>query len=606
MLFLTTLTAFMLCLAATPLVRVMAVRMNWMAIPTKERWHKKPTPFCGGIAIFVGMAVPLFYFVDFSDVAPLLSNSTIPFRSPSFEAVLITGVFFLFALGLVDDFIQIKPHAKLIGQIVVATMVAFLGFRLGWFNSLTLDTMITIFWIVGITNAFNLIDNTDGQCAGIALIASLFIAFLTFDSMPGTARIALILAGSTAAFLLFNFYPASIFMGDCGSLPVGFVLAMLTLHTSSTLLGTALESIAVPIMILIVPIFDTVMVTLIRMLSGRKASVGGKDHISHRLVIVGLSETKAVLFLYMISAVSGMAALFVSWNDSLSSPAVIIPLAVTIILIGVYLAQISVYPEGDFTRLKNRAFTPLLIDLTHRRQIMLVILDFCLIAFSYYLAYRLRFDSAKFSFFFKSFLQSLPAVVACKLMVFYLSGVYRSLWGFMGMSDVLKYLKATFLASLVSIAAVTYIYRFEHFSKGVFLIDWLLTTGFLLGGRGSFRLFTHAVRRNKLSGDRVFIYGAGSRGRILLHQLLSDNELQMKPVGFIDDAPQKVGKTFLDYPILGSSEDLEALCSKYRVKGLLISFEKSESDKIDRVKKFCKDNDLFLSEFMIRLKDVRL
>ena len=285
------------------------------------------------------------------------------------------------------------------------------------------------------------------------------------------------------AFLIYNFHPASIFMGDCGSLLIGFVLSMLGLYFPATA-GNLLSFYAVPVMVLLVPVFDTTMVTVVRLLSGRRASTGGRDHTSHRLVLIGFSERGAVLFLYGTGAVSGLAALFVSRTDSLTSPAVIIPLAVALLLMGIYLAQLRVYPEKEFSSLRGRAYTPIIMELTYKRQLLLVMLDFGLIAFAYYLSYRLRFDSAVFPYYFRVFLRSLPAVIACKFVAFYALGIYRHMWGSLSVSDVLVHLKASFLATLLSVAAVTYIYRFEDFSKGLFVVDWFLTTASASGHPG--------------------------------------------------------------------------------------------------------------------------
>jgi len=318
-------------------------------------------------------------------------------------------------------------------------------------------------------------------------------------------------------------------MGDSGSLVLGFILAVLSLYFSETEPYNALSFYAVPIMLLLVPIFDTTMVTVIRLLSGRKASMGGKDHTSHRFVLMGFSEKRAVMFLYGIGVISGLSALFVSRSDAPTSPVVIIPVILAAVLMGIYLAQIRVYPEKEFSILRDRPYTPILIELTYKRQLMLIILDFCLIVFCYYLSYRLRFSAEFFPYYFKVFLQSLPAIIACKFAAFFALGIYKGIWASMDSNDALLYLKASTLATILSVAAVTYIYRFVDFSKGVFFIDWLLTNAFLLGTRGSFKLFVDTIKRKTLEGQRVFIYGAGCGGELLLHELLNNNKLKTKP-----------------------------------------------------------------------------
>ena len=598
--------SFIICLASTPWVRNIARKKGWLAHPTKDRWHKKPTALAGGIAIYAAMAVPLFFISDFSTILPHFLRNSTHAPLPAINAVIWIGVTFLFILGLWDDFLRIKPHTKLVGQILVASLVAFLGFRLHWLTSLTLDTTLTILWIVGITNAFNLLDNMDGLCAGVGGVAAFYAMLLLKDPMPDAASTALILFGALAAFLFYNFNPATIFMGDGGSLPIGFTLAVLGLCYPQSDTGNTLSSFAVPIMLLMVPIFDTTLVTLIRILSGRKASSGGKDHTSHRLILMGFSERGAVLFLYAISAVSGLSALFVSRQDTLTSPGVIIPVILSFLLMGVYLAQLRVYPEKEFSLLRNRSYTPILIELTYKLHLILVVLDFFLIGFVYYLSYRLRFASEDFVFYFDVFLRSLPAVIACKLVAFFILGVYRGIWGFMGSDDVYVCLKASLLASLLSVVAVTFIFRFENFSKGIFIIDWLLTTTYLLATRGSFRFFSDTMKRKTLSGDRVFIYGAGRGGEILLREILNNKHHNIKPVGFIDDDTLKTGKKLQGYPIFGPSSEIERFFSRHPINGILVSFRNLDSNKLNPIKIFCIKNKLFLKRFSIYLDDLDL
>ena len=598
--------AFLLCLAATPVVREIAKRKGWVAYPSKQRWHKQPTALLGGVAIYLGIASSLFFLTDFSTILPHFFRTSDSVNLPSLGAVIWLGMTFLFFLGLLDDFLHIKPHTKLVGQILVALLIAFLGFRLHWFESLTLDTMVTIAWIVGITNAFNLLDNIDGLCAGIGFIAVVFLTILFWASTPEAAFIAMSVGGALAAFLIYNFNPATIFMGDCGSLVIGFCLAVLSLYFSEAQSGSALSNFAVPIILLLVPIFDTTLVTLIRLLSGRKASVGGKDHTSHRLVLMGFSEKNAVLFLYTVATIAGISALFVSTSDTLTSPVVIIPIALAIILMGIYLSQLRVYPEKEFSLLRDRSYTPILIELTYKRQLIQVILDLCLIAFSYYLAYRLRFSSADFAFYFKVFLHSLPTVIACKFVAFFTMGTYKGIWGSMGSSDIFVLIKASTLATLLSVVAITYIYRFTDFSKGMFLIDWLLTSAFLVGTRGSFRIFLDTIKRKTLGGEKALIYGAGPGGELLLRELLNNKNLKIQPVGFIDDDSLKIGKRLQGFPILGAFKDLDTLLKKYGIGSLLISFNHKDPEQLLMLKRFCKLNNLHLKQFSINVTDIDL
>ncbi len=599
--------AFLLCLALTPVVRAVAVTRSWIAQPVAERWHTRPTALFGGIAIYLGLILPL---LPITDLAALITHFSgrglIAHRLPD-NAMLVLGATLLFILGMVDDFFSIKPHAKLMGQMLVASLVVFFGFRLHWFSSLTLDTLVSMVWIVGVTNAFNLLDNMDGLCAGIGLICSATLAVILWPLYPAAAVAPAILAAALAAFLIYNFNPASIFMGDCGSLVIGFSISLFGLFfTCHSSLTHPLAVYAVPVLVILVPILDTTMVTFVRVLSGRRASTGGRDHTSHRLVLMGFTERGAVLSLYGIGLISGLAAVFVVRSDSMTSPMVIIPLLLSVLLMGIYLSQLRVYPEKEFSLLRDRTFTPVLIELTYKRQIVLVILDFGLIAFAYYLSYRLRFDDAVFGFYFRVFLKSLPAVIICKLIAFYFTGVYRNILGHMSSDEVGVYIKSSTLATVLIVAVVAYFYRFKDFSKGIFLIDWLLTTLALLGTRGFFRLSGDLMKRKTLTGDTTIIYGAGRGGEILLREILNNKALQLKPIGFIDDDAVKTGKNLQGYPILGTFADLPGILARHPATTLLVSFSHYHALEEDRVRRFCRKNALNLKQFRVQIAPVDL
>ncbi len=604
--------AFGICAVLTPVVRWAAIKKGWEARPSSDRWHTKTTALMGGIAIFSAMVIPLIWISDFASVWQMIGKANGQILLPPLGATIAIGATFLFLIGLLDDFRNIKPQTKLVGQILAASLVVFLGFRLHWFTSLTLDTIATLFWVIGITNAFNLIDNMDGLCAGVGLVACASLAALFYPSASEAVCLALIFCGALAGFLIYNFNPAKIFMGDCGSLVIGFSISVLTLFFAHTQPATYTATIAVPIFILLVPILDTSLVTIIRLLSGRKASTGGRDHTSHRLVLIGFSERSAVLFLYGVGAIAGLAGVFVSRSDSITSPMVIIPVALAIVLMGVYLSQLRVYPEKEFCVLRDHRFARVIVDITYKKQLLFVGLDLIITVFSYYMAYRLRFDGNDFIFFFQVFLKSLPVIIGCKLMVFLMLGIYRGFWSYISTRDVFHYIRASVLATLTAIVVVTFAYRFKNFSKGIFVIDWFITTALLLGVRGSFRLFLETQKRKTLSGDKVLIYGAGRGGELLLREILNNKTLNVQPIGFVDDDPVKKGRKIQGFPIFGDFAAIDNLHKQHELKGILISFNdmngfgEQPGQAKAMTKEYCQKNNLFLKRFKINLQDVEL
>ncbi len=348
------LISFLVCVILTPVVRCLALKKGWMAEPSRDRWHRRPTPLFGGIAIYMGLSVSLFLQADFGMIFDQLVGigSGQPVRD--LTVVIWRGATALFIRGLVDDVINVTPFTKLAGQIIVAFMVISLGLRLHWVTSVPLDVGLTLIWIIGITNAFNLLDNMDGLCAGVGTVAALVLGILFMGNAPQAALIAFVLAGAMGAFLIYNFKPASIYMGDCGSLVIGFISAVLCLQYPEAIASSRPVAWAVPILIMLVPIFDTTLVTIVRLLNGRSVTSGGRDHTSHRLVYMGFSERRAVLFLCGIGASAGIAALFINQTGTLPSPVVSISFTLTILLMGIYLARVRVYTEKkDSLRTKH-------------------------------------------------------------------------------------------------------------------------------------------------------------------------------------------------------------------------------------------------------------
>lgn len=321
--------ALALSLVFTPLVITLAHRFGIVAKPSQLRWHKKPTALLGGIGIYCAFLIPVLLFVRLdSNVCGLLLAATL-----------------MCALGLIDDIMQIKPHLKLMVQICISCLVMAFGISFEIVPIPWIMLPLTIFWIVGITNAFNLLDNMDGLSCGIAFIACTFLfASSFFQGMYTVALLCVILAASCLGFLRYNFNPARIFMGDCGSQFLGVTIAILAMNTAGHV-SNVVVTLAIPVLILGVPIFDTTFVTLMRKFKGQPISQGGKDHTSHRLVLLGLSERKTVLLLYAISILLGaLALLYAKMNILVVS--ILAALAVIIVFFfGVFLGETKTYSE---------------------------------------------------------------------------------------------------------------------------------------------------------------------------------------------------------------------------------------------------------------------
>lgn len=582
--------AFCLALVLTPLVRAFARRFGFVAVPKTDRWHKKPTAMLGGIAIWLSVVAVCLPFA----------------LQTVYGKYILLASAFLFLVGLIDDLIHIKPYQKLIGQILGSAFVVYYGLSLPWTGSVLLNMALAVFWLIGITNAINLLDNMDGLASGIAIIAAGFLA-LSFvnDGQYTEALIMMIFAAGLLGFLFYNSNPASIFMGDCGSMFVGFFLASSALiNVSGGRSRSLLPVLAVPILVLFIPIFDTTFVTVLRKLSGRAASQGGRDHTSHRLVALGMSERHAVLMLYGFAALSGVLAILVQRARLDISLAAIAGFTIVLTLVGVYLAGVKVYDKSEEElALKDKPLYTFLVDVSYKRRIFEVLLDVVLISLAYWSAYAINFPPASAAW--NLFIRTLPVLLFIKMSVFLVTGVYRGLWRYTGMSDLIVFGKAVVLSSVTSLVVLLFAFRFEGYSRTVFVIDAVLMFLFLAGSRMAFRLFRHILPAvTKQNGRRVLIYGAGDAGELLLRELRNNLELRLSPIGFLDDDPAKSGKVIHGLRVFGGNGDLSAVCVQHEIDEVVISSMKMTEESVQEVLRCCAEKHIAVKRMRITMEDL--
>src|SRR5688572_11970212 len=581
-------SAFAVSALLVPVCRVVASRLGYMCKPRHDRWHRQPTPLFGGVAIALAVLLLSVVHINLREIW-----------------VLALGGATIFLVGLIDDLISLKPYSKLVAQIALASLFVFFGYRLSWSDSLTLDALLTLVWIVGLTNAFNLLDNMDGLCGGVALIAGttlLATLVLRLGVTPDAQYLALVL-GATAGFVIYNVHPASIFMGDAGSLFIGLNFAVLTLTTPAGGHGPSnvLSIIAGPVLILLVPIFDTTLVTISRWRSGRSAAQGGRDHSSHRLVAIGLSERAAVSVLWTLAALGGMLAVALrGFNDEWSSVVAAI-FVLGMVIFAVYLAQVRVYDDLDRETLQSGRVTPFALNLMYKRRIAEVLLDVCLVSIAYYAAYRLRFEGSEWSSSFPLFLASLPIVLGVQMISLFIVGAYRGVWRHFGLMDGVVLARGVGIGTAASVCVIVYVYRFDSYSRAVFVIYAALMMLMLTGSRASLRLISEFVRRRRDAGNRIVIYGAGDGGSMAIRELLNTVTGDFRMLGFIDDDPGKTRSRIQGYPILGGYPALESLIKGGAVDTVVISARAIDVDRLERLRELCSDHEVVLSRMHVEL-----
>ena len=298
----TAIAAGLIAFVGTPLTLVIARKVGFLDSPSPRKPHLAPIPVMGGVAIWAAFVVSLLVFGGGREFAELIS--------------IVIGGTLISVVGLIDDRYGLGPRGKLIGQAAAALVLIFGGIQTQIFGNQWLNVLLTIVWVVGIVNALNLMDNMDGLAAGVAAAAAgSFLLLAILNGQILVASLGAALLGACLGFLFYNFQPAVTFMGDTGSMLLGFALAVLGIKLTFPTLPLA-QSWMVPILVLGLPIFDTTLVLISRQRRGRPWWQGGTDHVSHRLARLGLSHRRVVVALYGVTAGLGLIAVLVTLTPS--------------------------------------------------------------------------------------------------------------------------------------------------------------------------------------------------------------------------------------------------------------------------------------------------
>ncbi len=313
-------TAFITALALILPTKKIARAIDFVDHPDERKAHQKAIPLGGGIAIFVSvfltfsLAILASYFLKEKHPAwvPTVVYQYLDgvFNTLPQLAVILMGASVIFSIGLIDDLKGLNPWIKLTGQVLVALFLVYNDISLTFFPVKIVSIILTVGWIVLIINAFNLLDHIDGLSSGMMVIVSTIFLIIAFQTgQYFIAYFLLILIGASAAFLIFNTHPASIFMGDSGSLFLGYMLAVLTILFTFYQKPYPVYSLAVPALVLAIPVFDTLMVLGIRLKNGRPLFQGDMNHFAHRLIKLGMSVRESVMLIYLLTFCTGLSAI---------------------------------------------------------------------------------------------------------------------------------------------------------------------------------------------------------------------------------------------------------------------------------------------------------
>ncbi len=568
-----------------PLVRRFSLRIGKLSQPRDDRWHHQPTPTLGGIGIFLSFGLCLGIVLLVSLFPGSMSNEVRGLAQGGLlnRWGLLIGAVIVFGLGLYDDLKRLSPQTKLVGQILATTVIIALGYTTRFFtpqisNSLIAqipNILLTYIWMIGITNAINLLDNMDGLAGGISLITAGILSFLFWRA--GNLNLfmfSMALTGSILGFLFYNFPPASIFMGDSGSQFLGFTLAALAIARQPQA-SNVFAVIGVPTLLFLLPILDTTLVTVTRLLRGQSPAQGGRDHASHRLIAFGLTERQAVLALYGVALLAGLAAIGIEALRSINSVSYSLSLVFVPVLV-IALALVTAY-LGRFKMVTNTTagnqptFTRIILDLTYRRRLLEVILDFFLIAVACYLAFLIRYGLVLKENHLALYLQTLPVALVAGYLSMFLIGVYRGIWRYVGVDDWLRYAWAAMISVILTWIGTTYLMRITPLvSEFVFLFFGIFLFLGLAISRSSFRIMDLiSGKRTKEAEERVLIFGAGDTGEMALRWIMMNPQLKYRPVGFVDDDPLVLGRQIHGVEVLGNLDQLEAILQRKQIHGVI-------------------------------------
>jgi UDP-GlcNAc:undecaprenyl-phosphate GlcNAc-1-phosphate transferase len=563
------------------------------------RWHRRPTPSFGGIAIFVGFAVALV-------AQMLLSGGDLSIREVSSYAVvplthrdgLLIAAVMIFALGLVDDLVQLRPSTKLVGQLAAASMLLISGVGVWLTGSYLVDVTVSLFWFIGITNALNLLDNMDGLAGGVGAIAASFMGvnFLLAGDVA-LAGVAFAFAGALVGFLVHNYPPARIFMGDSGSLFTGLVLAGLALSPAPGLSRSLFAVVAVPAIVLAVPILDTTFVTVTRLLEGRPISEGGRDHTSHGLVALGISEERVAWLVWGLAVGGGLIGLGVRSASRPVAYAVGGVLLILLTLLGLYLLSSRMRELRRWERADDRASDAgksddggtddrridevgadeahgaqvfnRLVRLHHRFPLLTVLMDVVLVAIAYFGAYLVRWDTEQLPAELAYFRQTLAMVIALKLMGLAAAGAYAPRFSHYSLGDVWGTIRANILGTLLAASVLFLVFR-VGLSRGVLIVDFLLCATLTVVGRVSFRFLDDVKEKWSSEGAPAAFVGRIEDAELAFRALRGVEEPRLRLVAVVDYTYGGRRGGFKGYPLFGGDAGIERAVRECGVTAVVV------------------------------------
>lgn len=572
------LVALVSVLALTPPVKLLARRLGMVDAPDARRIHRTPTPRGGGLAVYLGFHLALLVLL-LADIPTFIAPDGI-----SRQTTFLTASSLLVAVGLIDDALNLRPWLKLAGQTAVAALLFSGGFRFNTLLTVALpswaDCLLTLFWLIGAMNAFNLIDGMDGLAAGLGLIAALGMAgSLIFRGFTVQTLPFLALAGACLGFLRYNFHPASIFLGDTGSMFIGLTLASLALITATR--QEMLASLGVPLLAMGIPIFDTVLAIWrrsVRAALPHMASSGAsririmnadKDHIHHRVLAFTMNQRRAAVMLYLANGALVLVGISAALMKGRSLGIYLVAFVIAAYLAVRHLSRVELLDTGRLlTRTRGTVARRLVAPLY-------ILTDVVALVLVWFLARSLNgLPATRFTL-----LHTMPLMVCPVFVMLALTRTYSRVWSRAVPRDYAVLVIAIVGGNLLGAGLVLLIAQPE-WRQGIGMVVFTMLCFFPLVGVRVLRETLQDIaaaneRRSCLAGaeaERVVVYGGGERCRsFLIEERSHARQASRNIVGLIDDDINLRGRIVFSLPVLGMIDELLELTAAHGIRTVIIT-----------------------------------
>jgi UDP-GlcNAc:undecaprenyl-phosphate/decaprenyl-phosphate GlcNAc-1-phosphate transferase len=584
-LILTPLAAAAIAFALTPSVTRLAMHLGAIDLPDARKVHRQPTPRLGGLAIIAAVAIVSlcspWIFGDAWGLTPMLAQG------------LLLGLLPIVIVSLIDDVRPVPARIKFLCHIAGATLAVMLGISLPervhvlgyeiWLG--VLAAPISVLWLAGITNAFNIIDGLDGLASGLAFIAAVAVsAVLVTSGQFFAAMLPLALAGAIAGFLPYNLYPARIFLGDTGATAIGFALGVVALKGGAMM--SAGFAAATPVLIMGLPIADTLVAIVRRLIHWTEHRAGGvfqpdRNHVHHRLMALGLNHRSAVLVLYAL----GVATAAVAYTSLFVSNREAALLLLTLITAGAIGLKRLGYDE--FALLRRGTILHMYEAPVLRHSMFVAFFDIAFVVLSAYLAVALKTDDWLLHSERGLVLRMTVFLVPLSIAVFWKARLYEGSWLVARIDDYARASMAC--AGVVILALVVCSWQFQTIPASLLVVYGLVNTALVVGARASYRVLVSAQLAPNPQPTPAYLYGPGPKDFVEARNLIDRaGSFGLRPVGFLTSAHTDGEQWLAGLKVCGSIEDLPELTRSSGARAVIFASPRATHATVSRLEELCR------------------